>query len=427
MSRLLYSLLFYLLLPVVVGRLLWRSLKAPAYRGRWAERFGFYRRQEIQQRPLWVHAVSVGETIAIAPLVKLWLQRHPDVPVIMTTMTPTGSAQVRKLFGDSVTHVYCPYDLPDALARFHRRFQPQSCVVVETELWPNLVASCHRRNVPVLLANARLSERSARGYQRFRSLATPMLNQLSKIAAQDCATAERFIRLGMNASKVTVTGSIKFDIEPPVNVEQNAQALRDRWGAQRPVWVAGSTHAGEDELILDVFQRLKQNTPELLLVIVPRHPERFSDVAALAESTGLEVCRRSTADPSSATDIYLGDTMGELMLMFAAADVAFVGGSLIERGGHNPLEPGVLAKPVVMGEHIFNFAQICQQLQENEGLRLVSGAEELYQVMEHLLQNSSAAAEMGAKAANFIAANRGALEKLYQQVDQLSERESEIS
>jgi len=417
--RWLYSGLWYLALPLVLRRLKRRAQKAPAYGERIAERFGDVPARAEQ--PLWIHAVSVGETVAIAPLVKLLRKRQPDLPILLTTMTPTGAERVDALFGRDrlVSHHYCPYDLPHAVNRFLDRIQPRGLVVVETELWPNIVSACADRDVPVLLANARLSEKSARGYQKMGVLSRPMLQQLSCIAAQNKTDAGRFSQLGVADDKLVVTGSIKFDIAVPEQLTPAAQQLRAHWGETRPVLVAGSTHEGEESVLLRVYQTLLAKHPDLLLVLVPRHPERFDAVAKLIEESGLQGCRRSQAQqPDTNTQVYLGDTMGELMTLYAAADLTFVGGSLIERGGHNPLEPAALAKPVLMGAHVFNFAVICDALEAAGGLRSVDGESELQAAVSDLLAQPEQAAQQGAAAAAFVKANQGALEHLYQLVDQ---------
>ncbi|WP_027858072.1 lipid IV(A) 3-deoxy-D-manno-octulosonic acid transferase [Marinobacterium jannaschii] len=414
--RWLYSCAWYLALPLVLVRLYLRSRKAPAYAERVSERFGLA--PKISGQPLWIHAVSVGETVAIAPLVELLLKRHPELPVLVTTMTPTGAERVRSIFGDRVLHCYCPYDHPWLVSLFLRRTDPRALVVVETELWPNIVSGCHTRAIPVVLANARLSERSARGYAKFSSLTRPMLQQLTLVAAQNRVAADRFLQLGLPENRLQVTGSIKFDISPADDLVAKAFQLKAEWGA-RPVIVAGSTHDGEEQMLLEILPALQQLEPDLLLVIVPRHPERFGPVAELCSSKGFQVVSRSSgAEVRSSTAVYIGDTMGELLLLFAAADIAFVGGSLIERGGHNPLEPAVLAKPVVMGPHVFNFAEICSELELSGGLQLAESGDGLQRCLVDLMANPERALEQGRKAAAFVKQNQGALERLYSLIEE---------
>lgn len=414
MFRILYSLILYLLTPVILFRLWRRGSQAPAYRQRWAERFGFYSKETVgPEAPLWVHSVSVGETIAIAPFVERLLSEYPHIPILMTTMTPTGSERVVSMFGDRVIHVYCPYDLPDTLRRFHRFFKPRACVIVETELWPNLIHSCAHNNVPVLVANARLSARSARGYQRFSGLTRPMLDAVTTIAAQNSTDGQRFVSLGLNEKKLQVTGSIKFDIELDQSKLKFSDQLRQQWGKHRPVWVAASTHDDEHRQIIAIHKTLLKQFPALLLVLVPRHPEQFSVAGHLAEEAGLQVCRRSTGKEADAeTQVFLGDTLGEMLGFCAVADIAFVGGSLIERGGHNPLEPALLSRPVLVGPHYFNFQHITDQLEAEGALNVLPNEAALKERLSELLKDMPQAQEMGAKGKAYLDENRGALARL---------------
>ncbi|WP_134555166.1 lipid IV(A) 3-deoxy-D-manno-octulosonic acid transferase, partial [Pseudomonas aeruginosa] len=338
MNRTLYTLLFHLGLPLVALRLWWRARQAPAYAKRIGERFSLSL-PEVPPGGIWVHAVSVGESIAAAPMVRALLERHPQLPVTVTCMTPTGSERIRALFGEQVRHCYLPYDLPWAAARFLDRVRPRLAVIMETELWPNHIHACAVRGIPVALANARLSERSARGYARFAGLTRPMLAELSWIAVQTEAEAERFRRLGARPECVSVTGSIKFDLRIDPQLPLAAAALREEWDATaRPLWIAASTHAGEDEIVLAAHRRLLETRPDALLILVPRHPERFAGVHELCRREGFATVRRSGGEPvARATQVLLGDTMGELLFLYALADIAFVGGSLVPNGGHNLL------------------------------------------------------------------------------------------
>ncbi|GAA0697867.1 lipid IV(A) 3-deoxy-D-manno-octulosonic acid transferase [Marinobacterium maritimum] len=418
MLLVLYSTLFYLFTPVLLLRLWWRGRKAPGYRRNWAQRLGLG--AAIRQPVIWVHAVSVGETVAIAPLVRWLLVRYPQHRVLITNMTPTGAEQVRTLFGDRVEQRFCPWDLPLALKAFLRRAQPELCIIVETELWPNMVAQCARAGVPVLLANARLSERSARGYRKFSALARPMLQRLSLIAAQNKADAERFVALGTPDEQVEVTGSIKFDLQPDADKVQAGRALRQQLGAERPVLIAASTHQGEDEILLAAWQQLKATHPDLVLILVPRHPERFADVARLCSRYSERlVCRSRGEQPDTQTELLLGDTMGELMLFYTAADIAFVGGSFSGTGGHNPLEPAALGLPVVMGPDCFNFQTITDALVEAGGLVRVDDGDALQAQLSAWLGDAAQRRAAGEQGAGFVAANRGALERLQQAVERL--------
>jgi len=413
MNRTLYTLLFHLGLPLVFLRLLWRAWRAPAYARRIGERFAVGL-PPLRPGGIWVHAVSVGESIAAAPMIRELMARHPGLPITVTCMTPTGSERIQALFGDRVQHCYLPYDLPWAAARFLDRIRPKLAVVMETELWPNHIHQCARRGIPVVLANARLSERSARGYARFARLTAPMLAELSLIAVQTAAEAERFRRLGARRESVEVTGSIKFDLSIDPALLARATALRTQWGAQaRPLWIAASTHAGEDEIILDAHRQLLAQHPQALLILVPRHPERFGSVVELCRKAGFATLRRSTDEAVDAgTQVLVGDTMGELLFLYALADIAFVGGSLVPNGGHNLLEPAALGKPVLSGPHLFNFLEISAQLRGAGALREVQDANQLAQGVGELWRDPAAAQRMRDAGLGVLKANQGALERL---------------
>ena len=288
MSRIIYSAIFYLLTPIILLRLLYRGLKAPAYRKRWAERFGFPVYAESTTDFIWLHAVSVGETLAAVPLVKALQEKYPQHRLMVTCMTPTGSERIKAAFGDSVDHSYMPYDTPDAVARFLNRLKPKMLIIMETELWPNTIAACQSRDIPVILANGRLSARSAKAYHRISSLVQPMLSGISAVAAQHKDDGERFTQLGLPLSALAVTGNIKFDLSLDQAVQDRAAALSKQWhcGSNRPVFLAASTHRGEDEIILQAFGQIKQQIDNALLVLVPRHPERFNQVGELCAAAG---------------------------------------------------------------------------------------------------------------------------------------------
>lgn len=413
MNRTLYTALFYLALPLIALRLFLRGRKAPAYRQRIAERFAF-KLPPLKPGGIWVHAVSVGESIAAAPLVRALRERHPELPITVTCMTPTGSERIRALFGDQVQHCYLPYDLPWAAARFLDLLQPRLAVIMETELWPNHIHQCAKRGIPTVLANARLSAKSARGYARFAGLTRPMLAEMSWIAAQTEAEAERFRQLGARPACVSVTGSIKFDLTIDPELPVRAKALRASWGASgRPVWIAASTHAGEDEIVLAAHRRLLAEHPDALLILVPRHPERFDSVHLLCRCEGFATVRRSSGQPVAAEDqVLLGDTMGELLFLYALADVAFVGGSLVPNGGHNLLEPAALGLPVLSGPHLFNFLEIAARLREAGALLDVEDGESLAGALSHALADEDMRLRMGQAALAALKANQGALERL---------------
>lgn len=417
MSRYVYSLIFLLLMPLVMLRLLYRAWRAPAYARRWVERFA--RGGDLRPDGIWVHAVSVGESIAAAPLVRELMKRYPHLPVTVTCMTPTGSEQIRRLFGDAVGHAYLPYDLPWLQRRFVKRLAPKICIIMETELWPNLVAQCRRAGVPTVLANARLSERSARGYRRVEALVRPMFAALDWVAVQSRKEADRFLQLGVHAQKMSVTGSIKFDITPDANKQAEAATWRATWG-ERPVWIAASTHAGEDLQVLDAHRRVLTRHPQALLILVPRHPERFDAVARLIEQQRFTMLRRTTGGSPRADDqVLLGDTMGEMMLFFGCADIAFVGGSLVATGGHNYLEPAALGLPVLSGPHRFNFTEISELLENAGGMRVVSDAVELADAIAGCFTRPDEAKKAGAAGYAQVRANQGALKTLLDGIDNL--------
>ena len=420
MARILYSLLLYLLLPAVLVRLGWKGVRNPAYWRRWPERWGFVAPLP-QPGAIWLHAVSVGETRAAVPLVRALLQRYPGRRILITTMTPTGSAQVRELFGADVAHCYVPYDLPDAVRRFLDRTRPGLALIMETELWPNLFHQCHRRGIPLLVANVRMSEKSMGRYLKFAALTRATLQQVSLFAVQFETDAVRLRRLGADSARVRVTGSIKFDIPIPADLAAHAQMLRLALGKDRPVWLAASTRDGEEGAVLAAYRSLKMRFPSLLLVLVPRHPERFAAVARLCRNEGFAIALRSaqlhplgpqTQEQFSmgpATDILVGDTMGELALFFGAADVAFVGGSLVPTGGHNILEACAAGVPVVFGPHMFNFAEISRLTVERGAGRQVADAADLAVAVGSYLADASLRAATGAAGRHMIEENRGAL------------------
>jgi 3-deoxy-D-manno-octulosonic-acid transferase len=413
--RYLYSALFYLLLPVILMRMLLRSRRAPAYRRRLAERFGWFRApQGLREAPvIWVHAVSVGESLAAAPLLESLLQDYPGYRVVVTTTTPTGSDRVRALFGDRVFHVYSPWDMPGAVQRFLARVQPQLLVIMETELWPNLLHYCRRCGCPVVLANARLSERSARGYARFSGLTGNMLQQLQVVASQSRADGDRFLALGLPPNALQVTGSIKFDIELDEPLRREAAALSASW--QRQVILGSSTHPGEDEILLQAFRELRHSQPEALLLLVPRHPERFEDVYRLCSDAGFTVLRRSTGEQLRAGhDVLLGDTMGELRLLSGTAAVAVIGGSFIEHGGQNVLEAAAWGVPVVSGPHMFNFTEITELLTAAGAMRKLEEPGQLAACLVELMADEPQRRRMGLAGAQVVADNRGALGRLRQ-------------
>jgi 3-deoxy-D-manno-octulosonic-acid transferase len=405
MARVLYSLLLHLALPLILARLLWRARRQPAYRQHWGQRFGCYRAPPPGPC-LWLHAVSVGETRAAQPLVTALLERYPDHWLLLTGMTPTGRETATQVFAthaDRVHYVYAPYDFPFAVARFFRHFRPRAGILMETEIWPNLLAGAQQAGVPVMLANARLSARSARGYERFAALSRPAFASLASIAAQSEADAERFRRLG--AKHLAICGNIKFDVTPP----PAALALGDDWRqalGRRPVWLAASTREGEDEEILTAFASL--NIPALLLVLVPRHPQRFDAVANLAAARGFPTQRRSLALPGPETRVWIGDSMGEMAAYYRCADVALIGGSLLPFGGQNLIEAAACGCPTLLGPYTYNFAQSAEDAVAAGAALRIAGSAELAPALQQLFLDHEKRRTMADAALSFAAAHRGA-------------------
>ncbi len=415
-ARLLYTLLWWLALPLLPLRLLWRARSEPGYRARIGERFGHYADPPSRAGPgrrIWIHAVSVGETRAIAPLVERLRACDSPPSILLTHTTATGRETGRALFGDAVLQAWLPYDVPFAVRRFLARFRPHAGLLVETELWPNLAATAAEAGVPLYLVNARLSERSARGYARIAPLSRPMLRSLAGVAAQAEADAQRLHALG--ARDVTVTGNLKFDVPVPDALRERGRELRSAIGRDRPVLLIASTRDGEEALVLDAMSRADRALPAgTLVVIVPRHPQRFDAVAALLRERGVTSARRSADAPVPAeARVLLGDSMGEMFAYYAAADVAFVGGSLLPLGGQNLIEPLAAGTATLIGPHTFNFAQASDAAVVAGAARRVGDADELVRVGGQLLADAPAREHMRANAEAFIAAHRGAVDRLW--------------
>jgi 3-deoxy-D-manno-octulosonic-acid transferase len=408
--RALYTLLWYLVLPLAPLRLWWRGRREPGYRRHVGERYGRYA-SPVAPPVLWVHAVSLGETRAAVPLVERLKRAHPDATILLTHMTATGREAGHALFGDSVVQAWLPYDAPFAVDGFLRHFAPRAGLIMETELWPNLIAAAARRGVPLFLVNARMSERSARRYARAPSLARPMLGALAGIAAQTAADAARLVTLGAPAP--VVTGNLKFDVDVPDAARALGRELRTLLGDGRPVWLAGSTRDGEETLILDALAeaRLPDGT---LTVIVPRHPQRFAAVAELLRQRGIPFARRSANQPVPLdVAVVLGDSMGEMLGYCAAADVVFVGGSLLPLGGQNLIEPIAVGRPVLVGPHTFNFAEATEKAVAAGAAARVADARALIAAVGVLLAEPSARDRMSDAARGFHAAHRGAGDRLW--------------
>ncbi|OQW76398.1 MAG: 3-deoxy-D-manno-octulosonic acid transferase [Proteobacteria bacterium ST_bin11] len=410
--RQLYTLVFCLILPWVLLRLYWRGIKAPAYRLRWRERLGVYS-ADSQRNVLWVHAVSVGEAEASFPLIKLLQANYPDIPILVTTTTPTGSARVRAVLADQVEHVYLPYDLPFIVERFLKHFRPRLGVIMEKEIWPNLFAACAARAIPLFVINARLSERSARSYRKIPLLLKPALACVKTIAVQTMEDSVRFIDIGAESAQLQVLGNIKFDMSIDLDTVREGLQLKQRLFAQRWVWIIASTHQGEEEVVLDIYPALKALIPQLLLLIVPRHPERFKTVKVLCEQRGLTVVMRSEQQACiEQTDVYIANSIGELKMLYAAADLAFVGGSLVPVGGHNVLEPAAIGVPVLFGPEMFNFQEIAQGLLAAEGAIQCVDSFSLREAVMHLYKDEHLRTSLVGNASQFVQKNQGATAKV---------------
>ena len=432
--RAIYSLLLVLVRPFVHLRLKWRARQSAAYGERTAERFGHVP-AGIPCGALWFHTVSAGETIAAAPLINKLVAdlAEQNIPVLVTTMTPTGSAEVTRLLGDSVAHCYAPYDFSDSVRRFLDATRPRALVLMETEIWPNMITLSARRDIPIALINARLSERSARGYRKVRPLLNPVLGDLSWIACQYPADAQRFRELGASGTQVEVVGNLKFDVvDVPVVAEQAEQLrlIQTKAGlAKRPVWIAGSTHKGEDPIVLDAHRQVLEQEPDACLILVPRHPERFTEVYELA-ATQFSTARLSdwlkngASLPISPTEkvgaekpeVLIADVMGLLRSLYGLAQVAFVGGSLVDIGGHNPIEAAVAKLPVLMGAGRHNFLTVCEKFAEAGCLHRVTDAQQISAQVLALLSDDIERKQQGERAAALVAEHSGATERLRRQL-----------
>lgn len=416
--RLIYSLITYLILPVIALRLGWAMVRNPDYRVRWPERFGFVPTRAGESRLVWVHAVSVGEVQAVVPLITRLLDSHPENRILVTTMTPTGARTVEQRFGASVLHHYLPYDIPSAVRRFIQRLQPAILIVVETEIWPNLFHHCRRQGVPVLLVNARLSKRSAAAYARFPAFIRATLAEVNLIAAQSKADARRLQALGADPARIAVIGNLKFDIRAAHSVNEQAQVLRRSLSVNRPIWIAASTHEGEEKLVLDAFEAVLRRHADCLLLLAPRHPERFERVAELCRRRGFTVARHSHGKPVSVdTCLYLIDTLGELPVCYAAADIAFVGGSLVPVGGHNMLEPASLGVPVITGSHYFNFLEITGILRNEGAAWIVENASQLGEQVVALIEDPNLRYKAGECGRAIVARNCGGVDDFMHLLD----------
>jgi 3-deoxy-D-manno-octulosonic-acid transferase len=417
--RAIYVVLSYLLTPVYALYWLFRGIAQRAYLDRFGQRFGFSY-PCLDGHTIWIHAVSVGEVQATAPLVRQLFKRFPDMSVLVTTVTPTGAARARTLYGDSVAHSYVPFEIPIAINRFFASVKPSIALIMETEIWPNLYHACGVRGIPLVLVSARISPKSVGKYRRWLPLFRETLSYGIVIAAQSESDAERFRSLGANPDRTSVTGNIKFDIELPENLPSAGEALRESTFGARPVWIAASTHDGEEEQVLDAHVQLRKVVPKALLVLVPRHPERFDEVSALLLHRGMKTVTRTANTPCDEdTEVFLGNTMGELPLFYAASDIAFVGGTLVSIGGHNLLEPAALGKPIVTGPHLFNTQDIADMFTTVGASTIVHDAAELAGRLQELFFDRELANLVGNKGREILRQNRGALDRFLLQLEPL--------
>lgn len=413
--RYLYTTLLYLSLPILVLRLLLLGLKNKEYIASVLPRFGFIKHRQITNKFLWIHAVSVGEVQAASPLIKYILKEHPSYSLLVTTTTPTGKAHLQRLFGKQVIHEYIPYDIPFAIKSLIRVFNPEKLIVMETEIWPNLYQCVAKSGADVYLINARLSEKSYKGYAKFRPLISDTLNQCKKISAQFEADAERFKQLGVDSNQIVVTGNIKNDINVSEEELIQAKALKEKWQDKRLLWIAASTHEGEEGEVLNAHQKLLQHEPNALLILVPRHPERSGKIIQSINDLSLNLISSSQLDNSefdSSTQVLLVDELGVLMTYFGTADIAFVGGSLIPHGGHNLLEPACHGLPILSGMNLHNFQQISELLLENESLIIVHDADDIFQQLKEFLLSKEKFLTMGARAKQSYLKNRGSMQTI---------------
>lgn len=408
MARLIYTSLLALLLPIVLVRLWWRGRSNPAYRSRISERLGNFNLDNGARR-LWLHAVSVGEVNAAAPLIRQIKQTWPDHEIVLTTMTPTGADQVNKQFGSAVIHRYVPYDIPWLINRALEQCRPEALIIMETEIWPNWILAAVRHNIPVIYMSLRLSDKSFSGYKKIRPVIAPALARVNAIAAQTQTDANRVIALGADPQIVSVTGNIKYDASLADGVLLAGQALRRKIGRSRLVWIAASTHHNEDEKVLDAHAAVLMTYPDSLLIIVPRHPERFDRVYELCSRKFRSHRRTAEETDFSAIQVYLGDTMGELLMLYAASDICFVGGSLVKHGGQNVLEPWLVGKPVIVGPHMYNFERITSQGLARKALIQVSSAGQLAETIVGLAKNDKTTSMLVKNAGSLLEENKGAL------------------
>jgi len=429
-ALLIYRIIFLLLLPILLLILLGRSISNSSYRQRFSERLGFFPKNRLvkknQKRGIVVHAASVGEVIALTPFVEQLLQQYPHLPITVTTFTPTGSAQVTKQFANRVQHGFLPLDAYPCTQLFLARLQPKLMIFMETELWPNLIKQCADKKIKLLLINGRLSANSMKSYQKISSLITPTVNHFDKILCQSQDNLSNYLQLGADAKRCQMSGNLKFDISINANTNEKKAKLAVLLPKNRKIWLVASTHQGDENIALNAFKTIQKLFPQLLLVIVPRHPERFNAVAKLCTDNNYSLVKRSENTIVTTQDIWLLDTLGELMAAYALADIVTMGGSFSHIGGHNPLEPALFKKPIIVGNDMSNFTEILSQLQQNKGVVQLSpvsksgnAAQPLAQAVIELLKDNKAASLLGSQAHQVVLNNQGASKRTLAQVLEL--------
>ncbi|MGR5319932.1 lipid IV(A) 3-deoxy-D-manno-octulosonic acid transferase [Vibrio sp. DNB22_19_1] len=419
--RIIYTLLLALASPILLFGLYKSKPNKPKFGKRWKEHFGFTPKLESIERPIWIHAVSVGESIAAIPLIKALKKQKPEQPILVTTTTSTGAEQIAKL-GDLVEHRYMPIDFAFAVKGFLKATKPKQMLIIETELWPNTLNAVHKANIPINVVNARLSEKSCNNYAKVQPLFNLLVPCLDKVLCQTQSDAERFERLGIEKNKLFVTGSIKFDIQISEEVKEKGKALRTELGIKRPIWIAASTHKGEDEQVLEAHKKILESQPNALLILVPRHPERFDNVFELCQKQGFNTVRRtSQTEVTESTQVYLGDTMGEMLTLIGAADVCFMGGSLAgdKIGGHNVLEPAALGVPVITGPSYYNFKEIVEMMQVKSLISIVNNTDQLAQSITVLFEDRSLRNTLQNGMTQFYDINSGTIAKTLNAVKEI--------
>jgi 3-deoxy-D-manno-octulosonic-acid transferase len=415
-----YSLLLYCLLPLVFLRLIILGFRTSSYWSRWNERLGFLPSVKIDQPVFWLHAVSVGEVEAATPIIERMLSQLPQYQIVITTVTPTGAETVQRRFKNNARHFYLPYDLPSAVQRFITQLQPSICVIMETELWPNLYHYCDQKNIPIMLVNARVSLHSLVGYKKFPGLLKKTFDCVTYVLAQSKLDAERIMMIGCDSKKVSVTGNLKFDVNLPSDIYTKAKSIRAEMFPNRPVWIAASTHEKEEEALLEAHEKILEQHQSCVLILAPRHTQRFNRVADLCDRSNMNVVRKSSNEKcTKETQVYLLDTLGELQTYYACADLAFVGGSLVPAGGHNMLEPACLGLPVLSGIHVSNFHEVSNLLLKAEALILVDDVSDLVDKVTQLLSNVELRNQMGENAKNLVAMHKGSADHVIDKMKSL--------